>query len=292
MYKISSEQFVLAMNKDNPAVLSVKPGSEILFETKDALDGQIRSASQGIDSLDWSRVNPATGPVFVEGAMPGDALKVKVESIKTSDSGVLAAIPGFGILGDSVTEPSLEVLQIKDDYITYVGGIKLPYRPMIGVIGVAPADDAVPCGTPGSHGGNMDCKKIAPGSTLYFPVFHPGGLLALGDVHACMGDGEVMGTGVECAAEVVVTVDLVKNMNITDPMLEVADMVYSVTSADTLENASKMAVLNIIGMIVSKMGLDRNDAGMLLSTIGELEICQVVDPLMTVRFGIPKEYIW
>jgi len=162
---------------------------------------------------------------------------------------------------------------------------------MIGVIGVAPEGDAVLCGTPGSHGGNMDCKKIAPGSSLYFPVFHPGALLAMGDVHACMGDGEIMGTGVEVPAKVEVSVELIKGFTISDPLLESSGMIYSVASADTLENAANKAVRNIRDMAASKLGLDADVAGMLLSAIGELEVCQVVDPLLTVRFGMPKEYV-
>ena len=292
VYKVSSEQFVFSMSKDNPAVLSVPSGSKIVFETSDALDGQVRSESQSIDTLDWGRVNPATGPVAIENAKPGDALKVTVENIEVSGDGVMAAIPGLGILEADITEASLVVLPIKDGYIPFSSGISLPFRPMIGVIGVAPSGDSVPCGTPGSHGGNMDCKLIAPGSILYLPVFHLGGLLAMGDVHACMGDGEIMGTGVECAATVTVTVELIKNLNITDPMLEVSDMIYSVTSADTLENASKIATCNIRDMVASKMNIDKNTAGMLLSAIGQLEICQVVDPLLTVRFGVPKKYVW
>ena len=291
MYNISSENFVFAMSRENPPVLTVPSGSKLVFETKDALDGQIRSAGQSIESLDWERVNPATGPVTIEGAEPGDAIKVAIKRIEVKGNGIMAAIPGFGVLGDEIKEASLEVMSIHDDHVDFGHGIKLPYRPMLGVIGVAPADESIPCGTPGSHGGNMDCKKIAPGNYLYLPVFCSGALLAMGDVHACMGDGEIMGTGVEVSATVEVEVELLKNFAITDPLLEADGFVYSVVSADTPENATKRAVTNMRDMVAEKMNLDNNTAGMLLSAIGELEICQVVDPLVTVRFGTPKEYV-
>ena len=113
----------------------------------------------------------------------------------------------------------------------------------------------------------------------------------MGDVHACMGDGEIMGTGVEVPAKVCVTVEVVKGLDIQDPLLETADMLYSVASDDTLENATKKAVSNIREMVASKLDLDIDTTGMLLSAIGELKVCQVVDPLMTVRFGMPKEYV-
>ena len=292
MFTVEGTRFVHTMSKENPAMLTVPSGSRLVFETNDALDGQIEDQSQGIASLDWERVNPATGPVAIENAMPGDAIKVVIEKIQATGNGVMAAIPGFGIFGDEVTVPSVRVMPLGGGTIPFNDEISLPVRMMIGVIGTAPAGDPVPCGTPGSHGGNMDCKKIAPGNTLYLPVFHPGGLLALGDVHACMGDGEVMGTGVECPANVTVAVELIKGLTIPDPMLEVGEMIYSIVSADTLENASKKAAGNIRAMVEKKMRLGLNDAGMLLSAIGELEICQVVDPLMTVRFGMPKKYVF
>ncbi|MCL2220924.1 MAG: acetamidase/formamidase family protein [Oscillospiraceae bacterium] len=290
MYNISAKNFVFAMSKENPPMLTVPSGSTLIFETNDALDGQIRSAGQSIESLDWERVNPATGPVAIEGAMPGDAIKVMIKRIDISGNGVMAAIPGFGVFGDETTSASLEVMSIYESHIAFGHGINLPYRPMLGVIGVAPADDPIPCGTPGSHGGNMDCKKIAPGSHLYLPVFCPGALLAMGDAHACMGDGEIMGTGVEAPATVEVEVELLCNFTIADPLLEADGFLYSIVSDDTLESATKRAVANIRDMVAKKMNLDNNTAGMLLSAIGELEICQVVDPLVTVRFGIAKEY--
>jgi len=291
VFTVGAANFIFSMSKDHPAVLSVPSGSKLVFETNDALDGQIKDPSQGIASLDWERVNPATGPVAIEGAMPGDAIKVTIEKIQPTGNGVMAAIPGFGLFGGEVTAPSIRVMPLDGDAIPFSDEISLPMRMMIGVIGTAPAGDPIPCGTPGSHGGNMDCKKIAPGSTLYLPVFHPGGLLALGDVHACMGDGEIMGTGVECPANVTVTLTLKKGFTIPDPMLEAGEMIYSVASADTLENASRKAVGNIRAMVEKKMKLSSNDAGMLLSAVGQLEICQVVDPLMTVRFGMPKQYV-
>ena len=291
MLSVPRENYIYAMSKDNPAVLTVPSGAGLCFETNDALHGQVMSDGQSISALDWERVNPATGPVAVEGAEPGDAIKVNIEQIEISGMGIMAALPGLGIFSGSITEGKLKIMPVLGDQIEFGYGINLPIRPMIGVIGTAPAGEAIPCGTPGSHGGNMDCKKIAPGSVLYLPVFHPGGLLAMGDLHAAMGDGEVMGTGVEVSGKVWVTVNLIKGLYIPDPLLETRDMIYSIASADTLENASLKAAGNIREMVVSKLGLDPETAGMLMSAAGQLEICQVVDPLMTVRFGMPKEYV-
>jgi len=276
------------MSADVPAVKTVPSGSKLIFETKDALDGQILSESQGFDSMNWERVNPATGPVAIDGAEPGDTLKITIELIKCDSTGVMAAIGGFGALAEDITEPAIKVLRILEDRITFIDGVDLPLRPMIGVIGTAPKGEAVSCGVPGSHGGNMDCKLICPGNILYLPVFHPGALLAIGDVHACMGDGEVMGTGVETAANVHVVVEVIKDFPISDPILETPDTIYSLVSDDTLELASAGAIRNIRDMVSERLDIDKNTAGMLISAIGDLEICQIVDPKLTVRFGVPK----
>lgn len=290
-YVIPSEQAIYAMDKNNSPVLTVPSGSKLVFQTCDCFHGQVKNASQSIDSLDWDHINPATGPVFVEGAEPGDTLKITIEQIAFTGNGVMAAIPGAGVFGSEVTQSSIKMLKVSDNQIDFGNGIVLPVRPMIGVIGTAPENEGIPCGTPGSHGGNMDCTKIAPGNTLYLPVFHPGGLLAMGDVHACMGDGEIMGTGVEIPAEITLIAELVKNHSITDPMLDTPDYWYTIASGQTLESASQLAIRNMRDWIAGKLALGRDVAGMLLSAAGNLEICQIVDPKVTVRFGFPKSLL-
>jgi len=288
---ISSDNYMHAMSADNPAVMTVPSGSKIVFETHDALHGQVQNEENGLDNMDWERVNPATGPVAIEGAEPGDSLKITIEKIECDDTGVMAAIDGFGALADDIDKPSVKILKILDDRIPFMEGVDLPLKPMIGVIGTAPAVGTVSCQVPDHHGGNLDCKLVAPGNILYLPVFHPGALLAMGDVHACMGDGEIMGTGVEAAAKVHVTVELIKGQTISDPILETPDTIYSLVSDETLELASIRAIKNIRDMIAEIQNIDKNTAGMLISAIGDLEICQIVDPKLTVRFGVPKSLV-
>lgn len=290
-HTIPASQTIYTMSTENPPVLHVAPSSNLLFETCDCFHGQIKDEAHNLNALDWDHINPATGPVFIEGAEPGDALKIYIANITFTGNGIMAAIPDVGIFGGDVTESNFRILKVEHDHIVFANGIKLSTRPMIGVIGTAPAGEAIPCGTPGNHGGNMDCTKIAPGSTLYLPVFQPGGLLAMGDVHAAMGDGEVMGTGVEIAAKIQVTVDLVKNCNLTQPLLEADGLVYSIASADTMETAAKEAAKAMRDMAAKKLQINADTAGMLLSAVGNLEICQIVDPKVTVRFGLPKKWV-
>ena len=286
--KIITGASIFAMSKDNPAVLTIASGETLLFETLDCFSNQVTDATTSLDALDWVRINPATGPVAVAGAEPGDALKITILDIAVAPVGTMAAIPDNGVLGARVTESSVKRLPVSDGLVRFSDSIKLPADPMIGVIGVAPAGGAIPCGEPGSHGGNMDTTTIRKGAILYLPVFVPGALLAMGDVHACMGDGEIMVTGVEIPAQVTIKVELLKNANLEHPLLEDAATCYAIASHEDLEQAILAATLTMNRRVMDKLNLSFNEAGMLLSAAGNLEFCQVVDPKRTVRFGMPK----
>ena len=162
---------------------------------------------------------------------------------------------------------------------------------MIGVIGVAPENGSINCGTPGNHGGNMDNKRITEGATLYFPVFHNGAIFSLGDVHAAMGDGEVMVSGVEISADVKVRLSVIKGLSIETPMLENDDICGVIYSHEEIEKAVFHAVRIMNDTVQKKLGLSLNDAGMLLSAVGDLKFCQVVDPERTVMMCIPKSIL-
>ena len=291
MLKISKENKIYQFCKDNPPVAVVECGAEIEFETSDAFNDQVTSEEQGISKLDWDQINPATGPIYVEGAEVGDVLKVEIQEIHVPDSGVMAAVPGAGLLGDLVAEPEVKVIKIKNGYAHFNSKIKVPINPMIGVIGVAPPGEGIPCGTPDSHGGNMDNKKIVAGTTLYFPVFTKGALLAMGDLHAAMGDGEIMVTGIEVPGRIKVKVDLVKGKSIQHPILETDSHYYTIASHKDLLEAVKISTMEMQKIVMDKLDLSFNESGMLLSLAGDAEIAQVVDPLLTARFGLSKTYL-
>ena len=291
MVKITKENKIFKMSKENVPVAKVESGAEIEFETPDCFDGQITSAQQGIDALDWEQINPAAGPVYVEGAEVGDVLKVHIKEINVADTGVMAAVPGAGLLGDLISTSEVKMLRIEDGYVHFNSDIKVPVNPMIGVIGVAPAEVGIPCGTPDRHGGNMDNKKIAAGTTLYLPVFVKGALLAMGDLHAAMGDGEIMVTGVEVMGSVKVKVEVIKGKSIEHPILETESHYYTIASHKDLLEAVKISTIQMQKLVMDKLGLSFNDSGMLLSMAGDAEITQVVDPLLTARFGLSKEIL-
>ncbi|MHB1654344.1 MAG: acetamidase/formamidase family protein [Desulfitobacteriaceae bacterium] len=285
--KISKEQFVLQMSPNNPPVFSIPSHSAIAFETLDCFSNEIESEEQLFSSVGWDKINPATGPLFVEGAEPGDVLKVEILKIKVADRGVMTVAPKFGVLGDIIQREITKLVDIQEGMVRFNEKISLPIRPMIGVIGTSPAAQEIPTGTPGEHGGNMDCKRIVEGSTLYLPVKVPGALLSMGDLHAVMGDGEVVICGVEISGEITVRLSVIKDKNLPLPMLREGDHVMTIASADSLDEAAKQATVNMHKFLVEQVGIDVTEAGMLMSIAGDLKICQVVDPLVTSRMEFP-----
>lgn len=278
---------IYEFNKDNAYTKKVKSGTTIRIETYDCFQNQIQSADTEVATINWDQINPATGPIYVEGAMPGDVLKVKIDKIEIGEQGVMVVGPELGIMGHRIEQMESKILPIKNDKVLF-NDIELPVNKMIGVIGVAPEGKGVNCGTPGAHGGNMDNKMIAEGATLFFPVFVEGALFSLGDFHAAMGDGEVSVSGVEVPGVATVTLDVVKGETLSHPMLENDEVFTQIVSAETVDSAAKQATIEMIERIVEKSGLPVSEVTMLMSAVGQSEICQIVDPLMTARFVVPK----
>lgn len=288
MMKLAKESGVIyEFNKENEPTKVVAAGTTIEIETYDCFLDQIQSEDTVIASIDWNKVNPATGPIYVEGAEPGDILKVKIEKIDVNDKGVMAVVPELGMMGKSIENMQAKILDIKNDKVIF-DEIESPLNKMIGVIGVAPEVGGVNCGTPGAHGGNMDNKLVEEGATLYFPVATSGALFALGDLHAAMGDGEVSGTGVEVAGNVTVTLDVIKGETIEQPMLENDEVFTQIASSEELDEAADLAGSLMVERIVEKSGKSLNEVTMLMSMVGQSGICQIVNPLKTARFAVPK----
>jgi len=288
MTRITKESgIVYEFNQDNTPIKNVTAGTTLTIETYDCFTNQIQSEDSVMEQIDWNKVNPATGPVFVDGALPGDILKVKIEKIKIADQGVMAVVPELGLAGDLIDKIQAEIMPVENEHVIF-NEVEAPITKMVGVIGVAPKGDGVNCGIPGSHGGNMDNTMVKEGATLYFPVAVEGALFALGDLHAAMGDGEVSGSGVEIPGEVTVTLDVIKGEKLIHPMLENEDSFSQIVSAETLDEAIDTAGLQMIERIVARTGLSTTEVAMLMSMVGQAEICQIVNPLKTARYVVPK----
>jgi len=291
MYKISNDQVVYAMDAGNAPVLTVNSGSRIEFETVDALSGQITSEADQFDALDCNRVNPATGPVYINDAQPGDALAVTIERIDVADVGVTITGSNMGVLGNVLQENTIKVIPIRDGKAIFSDKVHLPLNKMVGVIGTAPAGAGISCGVPCAHGGNMDCKEVREGATVILPVNVPGALLAMGDLHAVMADGEVCVSGLEVAGSVTVSIKLIKGANLPLPMIMRDSHVMTLASHEDLDEAVNMAVRNMVSYLCDKHDFDKAEAAMLISLAGDVRICQVVDPKKTARVELLKEYL-
>jgi amidase len=221
-YTIHGAQHHFGWDNSLPPAERVAPGSTILFHCLDSSAGQLsaRSTVADVVSLDFGKVNPVSGPIFVEGAEPGDALKVTIDSFAPSGWGWTANIPGFGLLADQFIDPALNVW-------TYDAGLapalygrngRVPLKPFAGTIGCAPAERGLHSVVPPRRvGGNLDIRDLSAGTTLYLPVEVAGALFSVGDRHAAQGDGEVCGTAIESPMDVVLTLDLVKGANLKTP---------------------------------------------------------------------------
>ena len=285
-------------------VVTVAPGETIVFDVSDASAGQITPDSTAgvFSNYDSGRVNPVNGPVFLDGAKPGDVLVVRLEHYAPSGWGWTANIPGFGLLPDDFTEASLLHWHYEPDGtnpLLFGSSAKIPLAPFAGTIGLAPAE-------PGPHsiipprrvGGNMDIRDLIAGSVLYLPVEVEGALFSIGDTHAAQGDGEVCGTAIESPMAVTVTLDLMKTNPIAMPRAvrpasldAFAQGPVWMTSGigPDLMQASRDAVRGMVEVLSREQGMPAVDAYMLCSVAGDLRISQIVDaPNWTVTFHMPQ----
>lgn len=288
---VTTAQTIYSFSAGNSPVLKVPAGSTLVIDTYDCFSNQLRTAEDRMEALDWDRINPATGPIHVEGAEPGDLLKVAVNRIEIDEKGTVISGEGFGTLGGILKDIYTRIVPIRDGKAVFSNEIRIPVKPMIGVIGVAPKDAVVNTGTPGKHGGNMDNTMVGEGAVMYFNVEVPGALFALGDVHAVMGDGEIGVSGLEIPAKVNVTLDVIKGKSVESPMLENDEFWSVVESAETIEEAVQGATEKMFRFLSGRLKLMDGEIAMLMSLVGQLQFCQVVDPLKTVRFTMPKEYL-
>jgi acetamidase/formamidase len=292
-------------NNAFPPVLTVAPGDEVEFEVYEASGGQLSPTSTVADvaAMDFGKVNPVTGPVFVDGAEPGDVLKVTLLSFKPSGWGWTANIPGFGLLADDFKEAALHVWKYDPAALApafFGPSARVPLKPFTGTIGLAPGEagqhSIVP---PRRVGGNMDIRDVSAGTSLYLPVEVRGALFSVGDTHAAQGDGEVCGTAIESPMSVALRFELIKQTPLAFPRFTTSGPVtrhldargYEVTTGigPDLMEAARAAVRSMIDLLTARHGMSAVDAYMLCSVAGDLRISEIVDmPNWAVSFYCPN----
>jgi amidase len=289
---VSREDVIWAYGPDLEPVLEVDPGAIVRLETNDCFSGQIRSEDDLVTEIDFERVNSATGPIAVRGAEPGDSLVVELLEVKPIEWGVATLIPGYGQLIDKVQAPLTRVFKVEDGWIEMNERVRFPMRPMVGVVGVATDGETLTTGQAGRHGGNLDNHLHGPGAKIYFPVRQPGGMFAVGDMHASMGDGEVCFTGVEIAGDVTVRFDVLKGKQGTWPVTELENRWMAHATADEFPEALDLVSEEAARMLVDEWGFTLEDAFIFLSVACDAGVAQACKPAphfgTIARFEIPK----
>jgi amidase len=289
---VSREDVIWAFGPELEPVLEVDPGAIVRLETNDCFSGQIRSEDDRVTEIDFERVNSATGPIAVRGAEPGDSLVVELLDVSPIEWGVATLIPGYGQLIDKVQAPLTRLFKVEDGWVELNERVRFPARPMVGVVGVATDGETLTTGQAGRHGGNLDNHLHGPGAKIYFPVRQPGGMFAVGDMHASMGDGEICFTGVEIAGEVTVRFDVLKGRQGTWPVTELEDRWMPHATADEFPEALELVSEEAARMLVDEWGFTIEDAFIFLSVACDAGVAQACKPAphfgTIARFEIPK----
>jgi acetamidase/formamidase len=295
----------IGWNNANPPALKIAPGETVAFETVDSSGGQLAPGStvEDLGRLDFIRVNPVTGPVFVDGAEPGDALRIRILDMTPSGWGWTANIPGFGLLADQFPDPALHMWTYDTASMApaaYGPGGRVPLKPFCGTIGLAPAAEGIHSIVPPRRvGGNMDVRDIGVGTELWLPVEVAGALFSVGDTHAAQGDGEVCGTAIESPMSVAIAFELEKGLDLRFPRFRTEGPVsrdvdakgYDVTTGigEDLMAAARDAVSGMIDLLARRTGMSAVEAYMLASVAGDLRISEIVDaPNWVVSFYFPR----
>jgi acetamidase/formamidase len=307
LHEVRREAYNYVWDNSIPPVLEVESGAEIELHVRDAGDEQIGrdSGVEAVTALDFSHVNPVSGPVAVKGARPGDVLAVEILALRPGDWGWTAIIPGFGLLADQFPDPWLRISSVDAETrrVRFAEGITLPFEPFPGTIGVAlpePGEHSIV--PPSAWGGNLDIKHLRVGTTLYLPVGVEGALFSVGDTHAAMGDGEVCGTAVEAAMDIVVRLSVRRDFSVPAPQYSVPVGELARTEAGSfhvttgvgpdLMEATRAATRAMIDHLGHRYGLERQEAYALCSVACDLRIHEVVDvPNWVVGMFLPEAIV-
>ncbi len=287
-HRLSMKDVVFKTDPTNKPVLRIDSGDTVIFECRDAFNQVIKKPEDLPIDFDMDTINPATGPVYIEGAEPGDTLEVHILDVDVAEQGSCCIIPNFGYLASEFPEPWTRIIPIKDGHAIFSDKVKIPIDPFPGTIIVAPAEGSHGTLIPKEYGGNMDSRACTAGTTVYLPVFVEGALFGVGDVHGVQGDGEVCGTAVEIDANVTIKLVVNKQKKIERPQYETEEHFMTTAWGETTDDACKIALRDMINWIVQEKGLTREEAYALCSCVVDMRISQLVDITPGVRAVLPK----
>jgi len=303
--EIVPQDYSYVFNPYREPIASVRPGDRVTIHTDDAFESRITTKedlpSRALATAKF--LNPQTGPIYVEGAEPGDTLAVRIEGIEpTRDFAVSVLIPYFGGLTSTnftrtLQEPLPERVWIWDlvdggkNLLNEELGVKLPWQPFLGTLAVAPDLEAITALAPGPFGGNMDVPDVKPGNTVYLPVWNEGALVYTGDCHARQGQGELCGVALEITSRSTVVFDLIKDRAIEWPRIESDEAIMVVGSARPMEDAARIANTELVLWLEQEHGYDRWDAYQLLTQAGGLYVGNMVDTTYSLVASVDKKHL-
>jgi amidase len=303
--EVVPRDYSYVFNPYREPIARVKPNERVTIHTDDAFESRITKKedlpSRALATAKF--LNPQTGPIYVEGADPGDTLAVRIESIEpTRDFAVSVLIPYFGGLTSTnltrtLQEPLPERVWIwdlvdgGDNLVNEELGVKLPWEPFLGTLAVAPDLEAITALAPGPFGGNMDVPDVKPGNTVYLPVWNSGALVYTGDCHARQGQGELCGVAMEITSKVTIVFEVIKDKAIEWPRIESDEAIMVVGSARPMEDAARIANTELILWLEQEYGYDRWDAYQLLTQAGGLYVGNMVDTTYSLVASIEKKYL-
>jgi acetamidase/formamidase len=303
-HKLAAEPTHSVWDRSLQPRLRVEPGDQVQVVCMDASGGQVRPGMTTAEYLeiDRTKIHALTGPVWIEGAEPGDVLQIDVLATRHSGWGWTSVVEGLGFLKDRFREPYVFHWSLEGESTKSLVPAVVPVRPFLGVMGVARADDgAFRTRPPGPFGGNLDVRELCAGSTLYLPVYNRGALFSCGDGHAAQGDGEVCINGIECPLDVTLRFNLHKHQPLAGPLVEASEKVSPDSTADAwvvvetgtdLALAAHAATSRMIDLLVSRWGFSDVHAYLLCSVALKLRLSQVVnEPVHTVSAALSKQIL-
>jgi amidase len=276
---LDRSQLAYAIDPAAAPRLTITPPCEVMIETHNSRSGKLKRPEDEEPTRPtfadrFPKTNPATGPVRVIGADPGDALVVEILRIDLDDLGYVMVKPDAGLVQGLVNATLTKMLPVIDGQVHF-DALRLPIRPMIGVMATAPADEAIGTAYIGKHGGNMDNNRVTAGTIVHFPVRVPGASFFVGDLHATMGDGEMSGSGVEIGGRVHLRLRVEKGAGTEWPWMETARYWITTASAPAYDEAAEIATRSMISLLGARLGVSAPDAFALLTIGGDLRVNQL-----------------
>lgn len=288
---VTREQSIYEMDKLTQPALTVKDGSVVKIKIKDHFNGQIHEARLHYGELDWKQFSPTSGPIFVDGAEPGDLLAVTIEKIKlTSTDTFLLSGPNIGILDDLLPNNCIRRFKIQNNKIIYSEQINIHIEKSIGLLKTEAANESRPTQLPTNCGGVLNSAYLTEGATIFLPVEKQGALLHVGDVHATTGLREITSSCAEIPAEVTLRLQILKNKKAPTPVIIHDNHLICIASDSVIENAAKTALQNMVNLLTDTDKMTIEDAVFLLSLDGDFQICHLSKPSKIASIKLPLDY--